>query len=905
MATTYTVKKGDTLYSIAKTYNTTVNKIASLNNIQNVKLIHVGQVLRIDGTASTTATKSSPTKASITNFGVQIGTDKTLFATWNWSQSNTDHYEVEWDYATGNGVAFVGSHTTTTDKQSLYTMPDNATKVTFRVKPISKTKTVNDKEVSYWTAAWTDKKQHTVSQNPPKTPPEPSVKIEDYTLTATLTNLDVNASQIQFEVIKNNSQSSYKMVTVDIVRADASHTWTVDAGGDYKVRCRAYNPTLKLYSDWSNYSDDVSSIPSVPSQITHCRGNGKSDSGTYSVYVAWAEVSNATQYKVQYTDDKEAFISSTTKSPQEVTVDAPYRYIIVSDLEPGKEWFFRVSAGNVNGKFSRYSGYKSVILGEPPAAPTTWASASTVTTDDSVTFYFIHNSEDGSKMTEGQVLYHWNTGGDPGPIIYADADDEDGKTYSWTLSISKLKSYMDDDEWNDGSFTLNWHVWTKGITGEFGEKSALRQINVYAPPSLQLGITDTNGDSINGVVSSFPFYIDGEAGPDGQTPISYNVTITSNETYDTTDQNGIVKTIKAGTSVYSNHFDTNEQLKLEMSANNIDLENGVGYTVTCAVAMNSGLSAEASTEFTVSWVDNVYNPNAEIGINEDSMTAIIRPYCARGTNTFIRTSDVIKELDGVQLADNEGDAITTTDGHPVYIHVSPFTGVTTYYTIVDASTCYKVDLITDYSLAENVTLSVYRREFDGTFTEIASGLSASTNATYVTDPHPSLDYARYRIVAIDQTTGAVSYYDPPGYPVKGKSVTIQWDEAWSNFDTSEESELVQPPWSGSLLMLPYNIDVSEKHSPDVSTIKYIGRAHPVSYYGTQLGESASWSVTVAKSDKETLYALRRLAKWMGDVYVREPSGSGYWATINVSFGQKHRDLTMPVTLDITRVEGGI
>ena len=43
----YTVKSGDTLSSIAVKYNTTVDKIASLNNIKNVNLIYVGQVLRI------------------------------------------------------------------------------------------------------------------------------------------------------------------------------------------------------------------------------------------------------------------------------------------------------------------------------------------------------------------------------------------------------------------------------------------------------------------------------------------------------------------------------------------------------------------------------------------------------------------------------------------------------------------------------------------------------------------------------------------------------------------------------------------------------------------------------------------------------------------------------------------
>lgn len=42
----YTVKKGDSLYSIAKKYNTTVNKIIDINNLNNVNL-SIGQELRI------------------------------------------------------------------------------------------------------------------------------------------------------------------------------------------------------------------------------------------------------------------------------------------------------------------------------------------------------------------------------------------------------------------------------------------------------------------------------------------------------------------------------------------------------------------------------------------------------------------------------------------------------------------------------------------------------------------------------------------------------------------------------------------------------------------------------------------------------------------------------------------
>ena len=52
---TYTVKSGDTLSEIAEKYNTTVEKLATKNNIKDIHLIYVDQVLVIEGTASTVA----------------------------------------------------------------------------------------------------------------------------------------------------------------------------------------------------------------------------------------------------------------------------------------------------------------------------------------------------------------------------------------------------------------------------------------------------------------------------------------------------------------------------------------------------------------------------------------------------------------------------------------------------------------------------------------------------------------------------------------------------------------------------------------------------------------------------------------------------------------------------------
>lgn len=55
---TYTVRPGDTLSSIAQKFDTTVQKLASINNISNVNLIYVGQVLKIETSANSPSRNS-------------------------------------------------------------------------------------------------------------------------------------------------------------------------------------------------------------------------------------------------------------------------------------------------------------------------------------------------------------------------------------------------------------------------------------------------------------------------------------------------------------------------------------------------------------------------------------------------------------------------------------------------------------------------------------------------------------------------------------------------------------------------------------------------------------------------------------------------------------------------------
>lgn len=403
------------------------------------------------------------------------------------------------------------------------------------------------------------------------------------------------------------------------------------------------------------------------------------------------------------------------------------------------------------------------------------------------------------------------------------------------------------------------------------------------------------------VITEFPFYLEAVPGPATQIPLSYHVSITANSSYETVDSVGNFKMVSAGEQVYSKHFDIKHDLMVEFTPGNIDLENGVEYTATCTVSMNSGLTSEASVKFTVGWVDMKNVPNAEVGIDPDALTASIQPYCREhhieyrkvdrvGRNYVV--SDTVYDFGCGEPVRN---AVTTT-GEQVYLG-GTILGEETYENVYYC----EVETMTPVN---DVYLSVYRREFDGSFTELAKMLDGAKNTT-ITDPHPALDFARYRIVAISKMTGAVSYYDLPAIPVNGRAVVIQWDEAWSSFDATVDATLAEPEWAGSMLKLPYNIDVSDSNDPEVELIEYVGRQHPVSYYGTHKGQKSSWNVVVEKDDEETLYGLRRLAMWMGDVYVREPSGSGYWANIKVSFNQKHSDLTIPVALDITRVEGGV
>lgn len=838
---TIKIVAGDTLTSIAKkyykqygysNYETYMNYLVKINDIKNKNLIYVNHVYKLTESASTgTTTKksNSSTMVSIKRFGPIASNSDTLAVSWDWPlHDKTEKYIVRW-YRSWDlrGEAPYEDHDATQMWDS-YTPPSEVVnsangKVSVSIKPVSKTykPTVNGKEVekTYFEGKFStiDYDKHLYlygDRAPTDTPGAPSVEIKDTTLTATLNDVPEKYTEVEFEVCRYRGSyviEQWKLARRNVFTASSSYVVSIELGYEYKVRCRYRNDSGP--GPWGSWTDKYGTKPSAPSGITVCRAITKTE-----VYLEWEESPNAETYDIEYTTDIDYFDSA--RDVQTISSITGTKYFI-TNLDSGDEYFFRVRAVNRNGE-SGWTDPVALVIGTKPAAPRTWSSTTTVISGEELTLYWYHNSEDESTQMKAEVEMTINGRTTVETVLTPDieGEDNDDKRMYYTLPTTGFV---------EGA-TILWRVRTAGATGEYGDWSIQRTVTVYAQPTLSISVPD--------VLTSFPLNLTGQAGPNTQKVIGYHISIKSNSYYETHDILGNDTVVRVGDEIYSRYIDTSIELNAMLSADSLDLENNAFYIVTVIVSMDSGLTAEDSRMFRVSWDEELYEPNAEVGYDNSTYTMLIRPYCQ----------------------DQNGN------------------------------------------LLDDITLSVYRREYNGKFTEIITGLNNKLY-THVTDPHPALDYARYRIVARSEKTGAISYVDLPAHYVGESAIIIQWDDVWHTFDSTDEMDAT-PAWSGSLLRLPYNIDISEDFNIDVSLVNYIGREHPVSYFGTQRGETATWNVEIPKSDRETLYGLRRLATWMGNVYVREPSGTGYWARVKPSFNQKHKALTIPITLNVTRVEGG-
>ena len=923
-------------------------------------------------------------------------------------------YKVKWEYWVPKvKTSYIGSETSVTNWSTTYnsySYPANANKVKVTVTLVYEKVTKDAPKFKPLTASYT-------ANATGFTPEPPSSVSHDMNDTKLVVTAEVSQSEITNKKVdqvwftfyqgttNSNGVDSLKEVKTNKVNLNkttrlVSTYYTLDPGYFYRYKVLAYTTTYEYKSESTNLSQKVYTHASKPTNFS-VAANAQ-NSATLSFYVK----GHVEGYEVQYATEEKYLNTSSefaqSKSwPEDDTNKFEHSVThIISDLETGQHYFFRVRATSGNFGNSSWSDIVPLIIGREPGPPSTYSSKTAAEVGETVTLYWVHNTQDGSSQTQAQIALYMNTDTEmigQEPITYNNPYINDeynkDKTLSYPISLTTNSHYDVNNnqkvwDFKDGD-VLYWKVRTRGVysgksgtnaerfsrlfvdandnqsvvlveapttinsfaigigsilspimidvpsihysilnnvltiyptvlsvlnsedpqyntriqfhigysyyTNGYGDWSDVKQISMYQQPEAHLllktnwEIDPENPDDISpiedveptDVIDSYPLAVVMSATPSSQEIVSFNLTISNaGEAYESWNSFGEPITIGPNEIIYQRFFDEGfddatdndeaiNRKTLLLYPSDVTFQDGERYNFTLEAYMNSGLSNEAYHNNTLASIeDNVdFEVEATIQVDPETMTAVIQPVCY----------DAIDESQ-IDPEDEEGS----------------------------------LPEFNEERLTQNVLMDVYRRETDGTMTLIENNI-ANTGWASIPDPHPSLDYARYRIVARKTHTAKAAYGDYEE-EMGVYSLVIQWDQTWVDYisdyseaaenfeDNVDEAAKITAVYNDGLLVLPWNVDTSEDYKPDVAMVEYIGREHPVSYYGTQRGQTASWSTIIDKQDKETLFKLRRLSRYMGDCYVREPSGTGYWANVQVNWSQTHNEPAIPISINVTRVE---
>lgn len=776
-------------------------------------------------------------------------------------------------------------------RESTFNFPDEAAQVWVYITPVSETYTItstdadgnqlNSSEVFYWQGERSTGVGMWVRDIvEPPTPSAPTLTLSDNGLTLTavvkgLTQLATSPElreQVCFIILEATaagvaSDTPWAQVDHGIVTATLGGTATFQtsklaAGHSYVAQARVgtyYNSANASNGNWSgtnynlwwgDWSEESEAIATRPGRFDTISARASSKT---AVELSWSASGGASSYEIYYTSGTDEVSGRTILADPDSYGSSFYQTITgvskntlnytIGGLTTGQTYWFRVKAVNDTGSaFSEVSTIVSAIVGSKPSPPTTWAYSYTAKLGDVVDLYCSHNSSDNSKCTKYKVHYTVYSSDEKliddyeSEVTVPTASSEDNSTI--------IRIQLNTSKWTT-DVTVKWKVSTAGVTGEYSDWSIERSLTIYTEPVIVTSLvanSELSDDGLTYNIKSFPIRFDGRIDAGLQYPTGIRLTVTTLEAYTAVDFQGRPISIPANTQIYTKTYygDWRQNhiamVTMLLLPMQVSLNNDIQYRIDIVASMSSGLMATQTYTIHTAWESQTMIPEASIGYNTSQYCTYVRPWC--------------RDEDGNYLDD--------------------------------------------------ITLSVYRRDYDGGFIEVETGIQSDSNAT-VTDPHPSLNYVSYRIVAVSNETGEIAYADTQNYKVGVHAIVIQWDDEWNDFNVVN-GHASEQPWTGSLLVLPYNIDTSDSTSIDTSLVEYAGRSHPVSYYGTHIGTSSTWNTDIPKRDLDTLFQIRRLQSFCGDVYVREPTGVGYWANITVTYNITHCELTIPVTFTIKRVE---
>ena len=815
--------------------------------------------------------------------------ERTYMATWTAlekSWGNTNNFEVEWRYGLANGK-FIDSYSSvsyvsgTASYQSTFTVPENGKWVQVWVRPHEKNEGTENSKWKYlcpWSPKdWNTNWVYVDEYWKPADIPTPSIEVDQYKLTmiARTDSIDYDPNTYQVEFYLVDVEKGYcvlrKLVDVNRSGAWAWLEYNGTAGHRYQVCARGYNKAHQIYGEWSDYSEMVRTA-ALPVSFESIRAM---TSTSVQVRIKKPNMGDHDTIELNYTTNSNDWTSEDSAGESMTVAGTAYQFNI-EGMESGKEWYFRIRATNESGS-SRWEYYPgTVILGMKPDPPTTWSNTVTAKIGENIVLNWVHNARDGSHMRSAQLeLTEGN--GTPKTITVDGVEDSETGDYK-----DEGKYEIDTTKMKDGT-TLRWRVRTKGVLDTYSDWSVTREVKLYSPTTLSVALfkSQTSTEGQIQTLDSFPFYVIASAGPNTQKAIGFHISIVSNSSYKKTDYNGETVWVGEGEEVYSHFFDFDSSLDvvefddyavvqdntltLKLMPQDVDFESGQSYTVRGTVSTDAGLSAEAYAMLDVHWIDQELYPQADVQVDTEDFTATIIPY-----------APIIPDTPGDMVDFDEEEGSNA-----------------------------------ELPLVEDVSLAVYRINYDGSMTLIMDEIG-NNRSTAVVDPHPSIDYARYRVVAIDNQTGSVGYNDIEPVAIGQPGIVFQWDESWK--ESLYVNPIDQQPegvagWSGSRLTLPFNVNTTEKTSPDRSLAEYVGQENPVSYFGTQLGISASWSAVIERTDEDRLQLIRKLNRYQGNVYVRNSRGVGYWAVVNLSYDINHGDgedaILIPISIEVTKVRGGI
>lgn len=374
----------------------------------------------------------------------------------------------------------------------------------------------------------------------------------------------------------------------------------------------------------------------------------------------------------------------------------------------------------------------------------------------------------------------------------------------------------------DGS-VVQWRVRTKGQRSEWSPYSVIRQFSVYSSPRVTCTLSQPSGTvDLSNPLTTLPLTIGMNASGGGNSVAGYHVTVTVTDGVTYNHFDGTTVSIAAGSVVYEKDYTTtsnNYSVNLGIEANMPDT---ASLAVVAEVVMTSGLRAESpERQFEVDFDSLVPYPDCSVAFDDDALAATVSCSCYALDEDEMQTDD----------------------------------------------------------LEEGVVLSVYRINADNSLTLIDENLP-NNGEVEVIDPHATFGTCSYRVVATDVETGMTSYEDC-WEDAPHRTCVVQWDESWEEYqEYAEDDGGDMFEYTGMRIDGLYNLNLDESSNIQAEDAEYIGRKHPVSYYGTQLGHTASYRVDFMKEDTDTLTKARRLMSYAGDAYVREPSGLGFWARIS-------------------------